>query len=431
MLDIPSLPAMSLLLAQDALSIPAPIAVALFAAGLAGYALVNAIEIAVVASNRIRVRAAAEAGRRSARALHSLKGEQDTFFGVIVILQNLFVFLIATAGAQLAADALGSRWGYIVGLIAVPLISTEFGEYTPKVVASRAAEPIAYAVALPLRTLVWLMRPLITGLAVVPNLLSRAGVTPTVTEAELRMLIDIGAEEGAFREEEAELLDRVFHFHDRRVNEIMVPRNEVVWLEQGTTLTEFYETFKETPRSRFPVYDDDIDNVMGIISIKDVLRALAERRLSGDASIGEVMRPAAFVPETKLISELFTHMQEQRQQMSIVVDEYGGVAGIVTMEMLLEEMFGSVSDELAPHEVEFQTVDEHTTRVDGGMTIYDVRDELAIRLPEGDYETVAGLVLERLGHIPRPGEQVSLDGYRLTVAGVQGVKIESVLITRL
>jgi putative hemolysin len=412
------------------LPIPTPLAIALFAAGLVGYALVNAIEIAVVASSRLRVRAEAERGSRRARALNQLKGEQETFFGVIVILQNLCVFLVSTAGTVIAVDMFGN-WGFLFSLIAIPLISTEFGEYTPKVVASRAADRLALLVALPVQALVLALQPLTRALAVVPNALSRGGVTQTVTEAELRMLIDIGAEEQVIGEEEAELLDRVFHFHDRRVNEIMIPRPEVVWLEKDSPLSEFYETFNRSPRTRFPVYDDTVDNVVGIVNIKDVLRALAAGELASDASVARLIRPAAFIPETKLISELFTELQEQRQQMAIVVDEYGGVAGIVTVELLLEEMFGSVTDELGNPTQEFTEIDETTARVEGGMSIYDVRDELEYDLPEGDYETVAGLVLERLGHIPRPGETVQVDGYRLTVESLKGVKIESVRITKL
>ncbi|MBI5284490.1 MAG: HlyC/CorC family transporter [Chloroflexi bacterium] len=431
MLVIP-LPGLSPALLADAasLSIPMPVALVLFIVGLAGYALVNAVEIAVVASSRIRVRAAAEEGHRSARALERLKAQQERYFGVVVILQNMAVFLASTAGTVIAVDAFG-KWGFLFSLVAIPLISTEFGEYTPKVLAARAPERIAYMAAIPVELVVRVMSPLISALAVIPNLFGRGGAGHTVTEAELRMLIDIGAEEGAVGMGEAELLDRVFHFHDRRVNEIMIPRTEVVWLEKGETVREFYATFDETPHSRFPVYDDTVDNVVGIVSIKDVLRALAEHRVSDDSLIDDLIRPAAFIPETKLVSALFWQMQDERQQMAVVVDEYGGVAGVVTLELLLEEMVGRVVDELGQPSEEFSAIDEHTTRVDGGMSLYDLREELEVDLPEGDYETIAGFVLEQLGHIPREGETVTLDGYRITVSEVKGVKIESVVIRRL
>ena len=430
MLELPARGLSPILLEAGSLSIPLPLAIALFVGGLIGYAAVNAIEIAVVASSRIRIRAAIDRGSHRAGAVERLKQHQDMFFGLVVILQNVFIFLASTAGTVIGVSWFGN-WGYLFSLLAIPLIAAEFGEYTPKVIASRAAERIAMLVAVPTELVSRVMSPVTRALATVPNLFSTAQQRHTVSEAELRMLIDISAEEGAVREEEAELLDQVFHFHDRRAREIMVPRTEVVWLEKDESVREFYETFDQSPHSRFPVYDGTVDNVAGTINIKDVLRALAERQVTEDSPIAPMIRTALFVPETKLVSDLFWQMQEERQQMAVVVDEYGGVAGIVTIELLLEEMVGSVGEELAPGEEEFVALDEKTTRIDGGMSVYDVRDELEYDLPEGDYETVAGLVLEKLGHIPRPGETVQVDGYRLTVERVKGVKIESVRITKL
>lgn len=430
MLDIP-LPGLTPTLLDGAtLNIPIPVAIALFIGGLLGYAFVNAVEIAVVASSRIRVRAAAEQGHRSAKALERLKAAQERYFGVVVILQNVSIFLASTAGTVIAVDTFGN-WGYFFSLIAIPLIAAEFGEYTPKVLAARTPERIALVVAIPLEIIVRAAGPLVAALAIIPNMFSRGGEAHTITEAELRMMIDIGAEEGSVGEEEAELLDRVFHFHDRRVNEIMVPRTEVVWLERDETVASFYEAFGEAPHSRFPVYHETVDNVVGIVSIKDVLKALAEKRVTESSPLAELIRPATFIPETKLVSALFWQMQDERQQMAVVVDEYGGVAGVVTLELLLEEMVGRVVDELGQSSEEYAAIDEHTTRVDGGMSIYDVHGELEIELPEGDYETVAGFVLDQLGHIPREGETITLDGYRITVSEVKGVKIESVVITKL
>lgn len=430
MLDIPGPGISPILLETTSLYIPIPLAIALFVGGLAGYATVNAIEIAIVASSRIRLRAAVDHGSHRAAAVDRLKQQQDIFFGLIVLLQNLSIFLASTAGTVLAVRWFGS-WGYLVGLIAIPLIAAEFGEYTPKLVASRSADRIALLVAVPVDLFARVMRPLTVALAIIPNLFTSAEQRHTVSEAELRMLIDISAEEGAVGEEEAELLDRVFHFHDRRAREIMVPRTEIAWLEKDESVREFYEAFDRAPHSRFPVYDDSVDNVVGTINIKDVLRALAEHRVSDESPIAAMIRPALFVPETKLVSELFWEMQSQHQQMAVVVDEYGGVAGIVTVELLLEEMVGRVADELASGDEEFLTIDDKTTRVDGGMSVYDVREEIGLDLPEGDYETIAGYVLEQLGHIPREGETITVDGYRIAVSELKGVKIESVVVTRL
>jgi CBS domain containing-hemolysin-like protein len=211
----------------------------------------------------------------------------------------------------------------------------------------------------------------------------------------------------------------------------MVPRPEIVWVEQDETLADMLATYSESPRSRFPVYNDTVDNVVGIVSIKDVLNSIARHEVSDEMPIAPLIRPALFIPETKLVSRLFWQMQDERQQMAIVVDEYGGVAGLVTLELLLEEMVGRVVDELGQQSQEFVAIDDRTTRVEGGMSIYDLRDELEVDIPEGDYETIAGFVLDQLGHIPREGETLTYNGYRISISGVRGVKIESVVITRL
>ena len=413
-----------------------PWSVVLLVVSVIGYAVVNAVEIAVVGANRIRVRHLAEQGRRSAQALERLRAREDRFFAAIVVLQNLFVVIASTMAGLLAVDLAGG-WGLVFGTIIVSAGIALFGEVTPKVLAVKAADRLALLAARPAELLVLALRPVVVLFAAAPNVLGRlifgeqAKVTPTVTEAELRMLIDISAEEGAVGEEEAELMERVFRFYDRRVNEMMVPRTEVVWLETGTTIAEFYRVFSEAPHSRFPVYHETMDNVVGMVTIKDVLRAVAEGQATPETPIDTLMRPVHFVPETKLVGALFVEMQERRQQMAVAVDEYGGTAGIVTLELLLEEMVGRVGDELAEPEREFQTIDERTVRVDGGMSVHEAREELELAIPEGDYETVAGYVLSVLGHIPQEGEVVAGDAFRITVSEVKGRKIEEVVVTRL
>jgi putative hemolysin len=331
---------------------------------------------------------------------------------------------------------IGGWQGFVIAIFVVPFIMAELGELTPKVLASKASDGFALFVALPAQWLTRVLAPLVTVLGFIPGILSRAlfGVRleagTSVTEAELRMLIDISAEAGSVEEAEAELLDRVFHFGDRLVHEVMVPRNEAVWLPLESRIADFYDVFRQAPHSRFPVYEDNPDHVLGILGIKDVLSAQAEGALTPESPIAPLLRPAYFVPETKLIGDLFREMQASGTQMAVAVDEFGGTAGIVTLEALLEEMVGNVSDELRPAEAEFRTIDERTTQVDGGMSIEEAREELGIDLPEGAYDTVAGFVLEQLGHIPREGEQLAFDGYRITVSSMKGPKIESLRVTR-
>lgn len=401
------------------------------------YATVNSIEIAIVAVDRLRVRHLVEQGSAGARAIQRLQARQERFFAFIVLLQNLSVILAASMGSILAADTVGGAWGIVLGTAVMTLVIALLGEVTPKVLAAHAGTRYPLIVARPVELLMRLFQPLVAALAAAPSLISRllfgrrAAVTQTVTEAELRMLIDIGAEEGAVEEAEAELLERVFHFGDRRVNEIMVPRTEVVWLTKGTTVADFYRTFAQSPHTRFPVYEGSQDNVVGVVNIKDVLRGISQAELTQDSPIDLAMRPALFVPETKFVGALFFEMQTSGHQMAVVVDEYGGTAGLVTLEMLLEELVGYVSDELRRHGEEFVTVDERTFQIDAGMTIHDANEELNLSLPEGEYETVAGFVLSHLGRIPEEGEQFTYDGLRIAVTKILGRKIEEVTVTRL
>ena len=413
-----------------------PWSLALLLVSVVGYALVNSIEIAVVGANRIRTRHLAEQGNKSAQALERLRARDDRFFAAIVLLQNLFVVVASSLAGLLAVDLAGG-WGLIFATVIVTSGIALFGEVTPKVLAAQAADRMSLLVARPAELLTFALRPLAVLFAAAPNVLARrlfgeqAKTKPTVTESELRMLIDLSAEEGAVGEEEAELMERVFHFYDRRANEVMVPRTEAVWLEAGTTISDFHRVFNDTPHSRFPVYRESPDNVVGVVNIKDVLRATAQGRAEPDTPIDSLTRQAYFVPETKLVGTLFVEMQERHVQMAIIVDEYGGTAGLVTMEMLLEEMVGRLGDELGPTAQEFQAIDAHTMRVEGGMSVHEAREELDLAIPEGDYETVAGYILSALGHIPEPGEVVTGDGFRISVSEIAGRKIEQVVITRL
>ena len=424
--------------AAEVAGISQELAAVLFAAGVLGYALVNSIEIAIVAMSRIRVRHLVEEGSTAAAAVRRLQQHQDRFFALIVLLQNLSVVVAASMGGILSAEVVGGASGVVLGTLVMTLVIALLGEVTPKVLASRAGDRYPLLVARPVELIMIALTPLVIAVAAAPRYLSRllfgeaAGISHTVTEAELRMLIDIGAEEGAVEEAEAELLSGVFSFGDRRVNEVMVPRTEVVWLEKGMTLQDFYGVYLENPHSRFPVFDDTHDNVVGIVNIKDVLRGSGDGSLQADSAIELAMRPALFIPETKFVGSAFFEMQEAGHQMAIAVDEYGGTAGLVTLEMLLEELVGYVSDELRRHEEEFENVDERTVKLDAGMSVHDANVELALDLPEDeDYETIAGFVLSRLGRIPQEGEEFTDDGLKVTVNKVRGNRVEEVTITRL
>lgn len=398
----------------------------------------TSMEAAVLAVSRVRMKHLAAEGSRAAHAIERVWEREDRFFAFVILGQNLFIILATALATAVAIDLVGrAGWGIAMATILLTVAAVIFGEMTPKIFAVRAAERYALTVGWLIHACMLVLTPLLAVIAFVPDLLSRVllgrrrGLVPTVTEGELRMLIDIGAAEGVVERVEAELLEGVFHFGDRRVNEVIIPRTEVVWLEKGMTIADLYRIFSENPHSRFPVFQDSPDNVIGIVGIKDVLRGVAQKELDDGSPIELAMRPPMFVPETKFVGALFFEMQRSGQQMAIVADEYGGTAGIVTLEMLLEELVGYVSDELRRHEEEVVSLDERTFEIDAGMTISDANEELQLDLPEGEYETVAGFVLSHLGRIPQQGEQFVYNSLRIAVIEVRARKVERLTVTRL
>jgi putative hemolysin len=301
--------------------------------------------------------------------------------------------------------------------------------------ATRHAERLSLILARPIEIISWVFTPFVVVLSWIASGFSKVvGGTPVprslVSEEEIRTMISVGHKEGTVEETEAKMLHKVFDFGDRPVREVMIPRPEVVSIEKGSKLSDFFALYAESPLSRFPVYQDNMDNVVGILSVKDVLMAQAKGSIDNGSPIDELIRPAYFTPETKRISELFTEMRDKNYRMAVVVDEFGGTAGIVSLSRLVEEIVGPVGDELAAAEKEYEVINEYTFQIDGGMRIEEVNEEMDVELPEGDYETVAGFVLHLLGHIPRQGEQLRYKGLKLVITKMRGLKIEEILLTK-
>ena len=365
-----------------------------------------------------------------------MQRDQEHFFSAVVVLQNALVFASALASESLASGL--SENAVVVVLITLVgvFITAFFGELLPKVFAAYTADKWALLTAIPMSFLTQLLKPIVIVLTWMMSVISqiifgrRMAAGSGVTEAELRMLIESSAEEGSVAEEEAELLDRVFHFGDRRVHEVMVPRTEMVFLWHEDKISDFYTTYINNSHSRFPVVEEDPDHVIGIVGIKDVLAAVATGAITPDSPLDSLIRPALLVPETKPIGDLFREMQAAGTQMAIAVDEHGGVAGIVTLEMLLEEMVGPIADEIRPDDPEIQPIDEYTTVVDGSLSIEEMRSELGVEIPEGPYDTIAGFVLNLLGHIPEEGEELTFDHHQLVVTEMKGPKIESLRLVK-
>ena len=219
-------------------------------------------------------------------------------------------------------------------------------------------------------------------------------------------------------------------FVDRPVNEVLTPRTDITWAEKGITVKEFLDIYREDPHSRYPVYDGTIDNVVGVLNIKDLLMAQASNGLKLEDSIDNLIRPAYFTPETKHLGDLLSEMRDDNYGMVIVVDEYGGVAGVVTQRQLTGEIVGSLGDELADAEQDIVTINANTFEIDSGLRIDDANEELQLGLPTGGYETIAGFVLSHLGRIPKQNEQLRYKNITFHILEMRGLRIEKIRVIK-
>jgi putative hemolysin len=359
----------------------------------------------------------------------------EKLLSVVLLGNNLVNTAAAALGTALAVIFLPEETGVVVATVVVTLLLLVFSETTPKTLANRHAEKASLLLARPLSWFMWLLGPLVVVLSWIASGLGKIfGGEPVprslVSDEEIKAMISAGHKEGSVEESEAEMLHKVFDFGDRPVREAMIPRTEVVWVEKGTRLADFLKVYAETPLSRFPIFEENMDRVVGILAVKDVLMALARKKVSEDSPVDGLIRPAYFTPETKRISELFGEMRDKNYRVAVVVDEYGGTAGIVSLSGLVEEIVGPVGDEFAEAEKEYEAIDERTFQVDGGMRIEEANEEMGLGLPEGEYETVAGFILDLLGYIPKMGQRLKYQDLRIAITEMRGLKIESIRVTR-
>lgn len=399
-------------------------------------AFFSSSEASLISVSKIRLRSLADKGHRRAQAALRVVGNHDKLFATILLTENAFIILASSVGTTLALTVLGHGGEYIATLV-MTIVLVAFGEITPKTFAASNAERMALIEGPMIETVIKVMTAPVWLLTRMTNffvgLLNRGQKTkpPLVTTDELRMLIDIGGEEGVVQESEREMLHKVFELRDRRVHEVMIPRTQIVGVESTQTVGDFLQQFAQSRHARFPVYKDNLDDIVGFVAIKDVLLQFAESSEVSTMPIQSVMRrPPLFVPESKRISELFAEMRAKQVQLAIVIDEYGGTAGLVTLEELVEEIVGQVHDELVAAQPSIRRVDANTFRVDAQLRVEEVNDALGTRLPESElYETVAGMILTLMQRIPEEGEVLKHKGIEFRVARKSGLRLEELEIT--
>lgn len=394
-------------------------------------------EAAFLSVQRTRIAHLVSEGVPGAKRVADMIGNPERLLATILLGNNIVNTALA-ALVTVTFVAYAGEGNEEIALAAATVFSTTvlviLGEIIPKSVAVRKAERVAFIYSYPLKWTEYLLWPFVVVLQGISrgvnSLLGGSSAQPVITEGEFRTLIDIGEAEGEFETAEAVMLENVFQFGDRQVREVMTPRTEMVAVQQSGTLREFLDIYSEHSHTRFPVFRESPDNVVGVISLKDVLRHISQKGLGLGDVVTDAIRDAYFVPETKRISELFDELRTTGNQMALIIDEFGGVAGLVTLKRLLEVVVGPVGEEGETPEEEYKAIDEFTFHVEGGMDIEEVNQEIGIELPDGEYETLAGFVLDVLGHIPDEGDQFEYGDLKFEILEMQNLKIEEISVTK-
>ncbi len=390
-----------------------------------------ASEIAYIALNDAKIEKQAKEGNKRAQQIQKMLETPSKFLSTIQIGITLAGFL----SSAFASDAFASRLAPIlndlmpIGIVAWQNISIIiitiilsfftiiFGELVPKRLAMKHYEKIAFATIGVIKTISVITAPFVKLLSVTTNAISKIfGVGENeeeiVTEEEIKMMVDQGKEDGTIQEDEKEYINNVFEFNDITASEIMTHRTDIFAVDINTSPAELLEEIikDDCKHSRIPVYDETIDEIKGILYVKDIIKNITKKTFK----IKNIMKEAYFVSQNKLINEIFKELQKSKKQMAIVIDEYGGTSGLITMEDILEEIVGDIYDEYDDIEEEYEKIDDKTYIVSGKMPIYDVNKLLSSNIPEGDYDTLSGYLQEELGRIPTEEELPVIETKELT-----------------
>jgi putative hemolysin len=420
---------------------------------IAALILVNAFfamaEIALVSVRKTRVKQLVEEGVPRARTVQKLLEDPTRFLATIQIGITLVgLFASATGAVTLAApfaevlrktniaiiseNAVGIA--VVVVTLAIGFLALVIGEISPKSLALQHAEKIALWSAGPLMFLSYITLPIVKLITWTSNVLVKPfGGTasfspPILSEEELKMLVEAGEEEGVLEEEEREMIHSIFEFTDTVVRKVMTPRTDIKAVEITAPVEELIGVIITEGHSRVPIYEETIDSIVGIVHAKDLLRAIHEN--GRDVTIRELMRPPYVIPENKMVDELLAEFKRSKTQMAIVVDEYGGTAGLVTIEDVIEEIVGDIMDEYDVEEPMVEVIDENTAIVDARAPIDEINEQMGLALPEEEFDTIGGFVFGMLGKQAQQGETIEFNSVDLVVEKTDGARIQKVKIIK-
>ncbi len=411
-----------------------------------------ASEIALISLNDNKIRLMAEDGDKKAKVLNNLLREPSKFLATIQIGITLAGFLASAFASETFAEPLvkllvatgipiSEAWLKTASMLVITIILSYFtlvlGELVPKRIAMKKAEPIARFVASPLRALAAFTAPFVKLLTASTNFFVRLfGVDPdaeeeNVTEEEIRMMVDVGEEKGTIHENEKEMINNIFEFNNKTVTDIMTHRTDIAALPIDASLREVIDFINSEKYSRIPVYEDNIDNIVGVMHSKYVFKFVTNDDTS-KFTLKDLIRQPYFVPESKRTDELFKELQQNKTHMAIIIDEYGGTAGIVTLEDLIEEIVGNIFDEDDDEEKELEKIDDNTYIIKGSISLDEAQDILGAELPVDDYETLSGFIIGQIGRIPEKGDEPTIEYNELVfkVEEVEEKKVSKVKVCR-
>ena len=398
-------------------------------------AVAAAAETALTSISRIKLKNLVEEGDKRAASIEHLLAKPNSFLTTILVFNSVAV-IVASSMATALALRFFANWGELLSTVFLSLFVLIFCEITPKTAAVQ--NPLGWARALvkPVQGVVWLLRPVVWFLSAITSIfVSMMGGQakhrgPFVTEEELRLLVTVGEEEGVLEEEETEMIHSIFEFADTTVREVMIPRIDMVTLSSDATVTEAVDVALQGGLSRIPVYEESagIDEIIGILYTKDMLKQMRDGH--DTLPIRDFVRPAYFVPETKKLDDLLREIRQSRMHIVMVVDEYGSIAGLVTIEDLVEEIVGDIQDEYDKEEKLFENVSEDEYIFDAKVSIDDFNELMDMNLKDTDYETLGGFVYAQLDKIPNTGDAVTFDHVTFTVLAKRGRRITKIRVQR-
>jgi putative hemolysin len=398
----------------------------------------SASEASFISVNRFRIKSLIEKGDKRAKSVKHVFENHDKFFSTVIFASNMMNVAAASAGTALAINLAGHEYGPIISTVVMGGLVVIFGELVPKVFSVTYAEQVSLFLAKPILALMRVAAPVVW----IFNIISKSVIKifggeesasrSNITEEEIKAIIRMGEEEGTLEEEEREMLHNVFEFGDTTVSEAMIPRTKIIAISEDATVTDAIKLLSQEGYSRYPVISESVDNVTGILYIKDMLIKMVEG-IDMNMPVYKFKRDAYYIPENKMVKDLLEEMQKRKLQIAIVVDEYGGTAGLITLEDLMEVIVGSLQDEfeIVTESKDIEIVDENTFVVSGQASIDEVNELLNVNIESEDFNTIGGFIFGQFGRLPKVGEQIRLQNLKLLIMEMEGKRIATIKITKM